>query len=94
MQTQIQRIANVWPTIRDVFSVPHTEDEYENLVSFLDALIDEIGENEDHPLSALMETIGNLIETYEKDNLAQPMSSPAETLCYLMAEHGLKQSDL
>jgi len=53
MQTQIQRIANVWPTIREVFSVPHTEDEYENLVSFLDALIDEIGENEDHPLSAL-----------------------------------------
>ena len=94
MQPQLQNIANVWPTIRNVFSVPHTENDYENLVSLLDGLIDEVGEDDDHPLSSLMETIGNLIETYENNNVAQTMSSPTETLCYLMSEHGLKQSDL
>ena len=28
-------------------------------------LIDEVGNNENHPLTSLMETIGSLIETYE-----------------------------
>ena len=94
MQPQLQNIANVWPTIRNVFSVPHAENDYEHLVSLLDGLIDEVGENENHPLSSLMETIGNLIETYENNNVTQIMSSPTETLRYLMSEHGLKQSDL
>lgn len=94
MQPQLQNIANVWPTIRNVFSVPHAENDYEHLVSLLDGLIDEVGENENHPLSSLMETIGNLIETYENNNVTQTMSSPTETLRYLMSEHGLKQSDL
>lgn len=94
MQPQLQNIANVWPTIRNVFSVPHAENDYEHLVSLLDGLIDEVGENESHPLSSLMETIGNLIETYENNNVTQTMSSPTETLRYLMSEHGLKQSDL
>lgn len=94
MQPQLQNIANVWPSIRNVFSVPHTENDYENLVSLLDDLIDEVGENENHPLSSLMETIGNLIGTYENNNLPQTLSTPAESLCYLMTEHKLKQSDL
>jgi HTH-type transcriptional regulator/antitoxin HigA len=94
MQPQLQNVASIWPTIKDVFSVPHTENDYENLVSLLDGLIDEVGEDEDHPLSSLMETIGNLIETYENNNVAQTMSSPTETLRYLMSEHGLKQSEL
>jgi HTH-type transcriptional regulator/antitoxin HigA len=94
MQTQLQNIVNVWPTIRNVFSVPHTENDYENLVSLLDGLIDEVGENENHSLASLMETIGNLIETYENNNVPQTLSTPTESLRYLMTEHNLKQSDL
>jgi HTH-type transcriptional regulator/antitoxin HigA len=94
MQPQLQNIANVWPTIRNIFSIPHTENDYENLVLLLDGLIDEVGENENHPLSSLMETIGNLIETYENNNVPQTLSTPTESLCYLMTEHNLKQSDL
>jgi len=94
MQPQLQNIANVWPSISNVFSVPHTESDYENLVSLLDELIDEVGEDESHPLSSLMESIGNLIETYENNNITPISGTPAETLCYLMEEHGLKQSDL
>ena len=46
METQLENIANVWPKIKNIFSVPHTEAEYENLVSMLDNLVDEVGENE------------------------------------------------
>jgi HTH-type transcriptional regulator/antitoxin HigA len=94
MQPQLQNIASVWPSISNVFSVPHTERDYENLVSLLDGLIDEVGENESHPLSSLMESIGNLIETYENNNISPNLGNPTESLHYLMKEHGLKQSDL
>ncbi|MEI7639406.1 MAG: hypothetical protein WCJ37_18980 [Syntrophus sp. (in: bacteria)] len=68
MNTQLREIANVWPNIQSVFSVPHNEKDYNNLVNFLDGLIDEVGNNESHPLSSLMETIGILIEFYESQN--------------------------
>ena len=94
METQLENIANVWPTIKNIFSVPHTESEYKNLVSLLDSLIDEVGENESHPLSSLMESIGNLIETYENNYIPPVSGTPLEALRYLMEEHNLKQSDL
>jgi HTH-type transcriptional regulator / antitoxin HigA len=41
------------------------DDDYKLLVEMLDRLIDRVGEDEAHPLAALMETIGDLIEDYE-----------------------------
>ena len=32
MEPLLENIANVWPKIKSIFSVPHTEEEYENLV--------------------------------------------------------------
>jgi len=49
---------------------PRTEIEYNRLVAMLDELIDEVGENEAHPLASLMEIIGVMIEHYE--NTAVP----------------------
>jgi len=43
--------------------VPHTEEEYERLVIFLDSLIDEVVEDESHVLASLMEIVGVLIVT-------------------------------
>lgn len=94
METQLENIASVWPTIKNIFSVPHSDAEYQNLVSLLDNLIDEVGESESHPLSSLMESIGNLIETYENNYIPPVSGTPLEALRYLMEEHNLKQSDL
>lgn len=49
--------------------VPHTPEEYQRLVAFLDALIDEVDEDETHPLAFLMEVIGVLIERYEEEHV-------------------------
>ena len=38
---------------------------YLKLINVLDRLIDEVGEDESHPLASLMEVIGILIENYE-----------------------------
>lgn len=94
MGQPLQNIADLWPSIKNIFSVPHSEAEYENLVSLLDNLIDEIGENENHPLASLMELIGNLVETYEKNTFPEIYGTPGEALRYLMDEHHLTQSDL
>ena len=94
MNTQLEDISKVWPSIKAVFSVPHSEKEYQALVKTLDQLIDEIGDNENHELSPVMETIGKLIENYEDQNFTFNESSAIDTLKYLMKEHNLKQSDL
>lgn len=94
MNTQLKEIAKVWPNIQTVFFVPHNEKDYNNLVNLLDSLIDEVGNNESHPLYSLMETIGSLIETYESQNYPDMEGDPINALKALMEEHGLKQSDL
>jgi HTH-type transcriptional regulator/antitoxin HigA len=90
----VKEIVKVWPNIQSVFSVPHNEKDYNNLVKLLDRLIDEVGNNESHPLSSLMETLGSLIEIYESQNCPDIEGDPIITLKILMEEHGLKQSDL
>jgi HTH-type transcriptional regulator/antitoxin HigA len=44
---------------------------YQEAVSLLDSLIDEVGENESHPLASLMEVLGVLIEKYEDEHVAE-----------------------
>ena len=94
MNTQLKEIAKIWTDIQPIFSVPHDENAYNKLVKLLDCLIDEVGDNETHPLSSLMETIGSLIETYESQHVAEPEGNPLATLISLIEEQGLKQSDL
>lgn len=94
MNTQLEKIAKIWPGIQNIFSVPHNQKEYKRLVHILDGLIDEVGENESHPLASLMETLGSLIESYEAQNIPEIEGSPNDALKTLMEDHGLKQSDL
>lgn len=94
MNTEIKEIAKVWPVVRDVFTVPHNNKEYKKLVSFLDSIIDEVGEDETHPLASLMETLGSLVESYESHHLPKFSGDPVQTLKDLMMEHGLRQSDM
>jgi HTH-type transcriptional regulator/antitoxin HigA len=74
--------------------VPHTKEQYENAVKMLDELIEKIGEDENHPLASLMETLGTLIESYENQHFPETAFDPIGVLKFLMDEHGLKQSDL
>ncbi len=94
MNSQLENISKAWPTVKAIFSVPHSEKDYNALVKILDSLIDEVGNNQNHKLAPVMETIGNLIENYETQEYKINESSPIEALKYLMQEHGLKQSDL
>ena len=61
----IETTINAWSSLASKVVVPHTEEDYKQLVLVLDRLIDEVGEDESHPLASLMDVIGVLIESYE-----------------------------
>jgi HTH-type transcriptional regulator/antitoxin HigA len=67
----LKTTANLWPKLSNTIFVPRTESEYNRLVAMLDELIDEVGENEAHPLASLMEIIGVMIEHYENANVPE-----------------------
>ena len=67
----IDKTIQAWSNLNDTLFVPHTEKEYKKLVDLLDDLIDEVGEDESHPLASLMEIIGLLIEIYESKNVPE-----------------------
>ncbi|MGY6529571.1 MAG: hypothetical protein ACXITR_06545 [Cyanobacterium sp.] len=67
----IQETTKNWQLLNNTLFVPHNESDYEYLVKLLDSLIDEVGENESHPLANLMEIIGVLIENYENENIPE-----------------------
>ncbi len=72
MQTiNIETIQKAWISLNKILFIPHTDSEYQKLVTLLDNLIDEVGENEDHPLVSLMEIAGFLIENYEQENVPE-----------------------
>jgi HTH-type transcriptional regulator / antitoxin HigA len=68
---QIEKALAAWPQVEPTLRVPHSERDYRQLVKLLDRLVDEVGEDENHPLASLMEVLGVLIEKYEDDNVAE-----------------------
>ncbi|ABQ88810.1 hypothetical protein [Roseiflexus sp. RS-1] len=71
MATELQTAERVWPALASIVFVPHSESEYQRLVGLLDALIDVVGEDENHSLASLMEVIGVLIEKYEGEHVPE-----------------------
>lgn len=71
LNQQAKNVIAVWPTVSPYVYVPHTDLEYEQLVAFLDELIDQVGEDENHPLASLMDVVGTLIEKYEDEHVPE-----------------------
>jgi HTH-type transcriptional regulator / antitoxin HigA len=67
----LSKTVDAWSSLADTVFVPHSEAEYQRLVALLDGLIDEVGENEAHPLASLMEIVGVLIEKYEAEHVPE-----------------------
>ena len=82
-----------WHVVRPLFSI-RNEKEYDLAIDRLNALIDEIGDNEEHPLYDLLDTLGAVIHTYEEKYYPMPECSGVEMLQFLMEAHHLEPSDL
>lgn len=71
----VSKTASAWSSLAGTVFVPHSEKEYLQLVALLDGLIDEVGEDESHPLASLMEIVGVLIQNYEDQNVPELTSN-------------------
>jgi len=82
-----------WKPIANVLSVPHSETEYQRMVTLLDELLDKI-DDETHPLAGLLETLSTLIEVYEEEHHRVADAPAHEVLRFLMEEHSLSANEL
>ena len=93
MTTQLADLQAHWTPIAPLFALLNDED-YDAAVERLNALVDEIGTNEKHPLYSLLDTLGTLVHTYEERHHAVPTATGPEVLQFLIEEHGLAAADL
>ncbi|HET9908476.1 MAG TPA: hypothetical protein VFQ23_17635 [Anaerolineales bacterium] len=82
-----------WKNIAPILCI-RNEREYDMAVKRLNELLDEIGNDEKHPLYSLLDTLGTLIHAYEEEHYPIPEASGVDVLRFLMEEHALSQSDL
>jgi HTH-type transcriptional regulator / antitoxin HigA len=74
--------------------VLRSEKDYRKAVAILDEIIDEIGQDETHPLADLAEALALFIHSYEETHAKIREARGPEVLRSLMEAHGLTQSEL
>lgn len=68
---QLETLTRSWTPISSLVCVPRTEAEYSRLVSLLDEITDEVGEDEGHPLASFMDLLGTLVRDYEDHSVPE-----------------------
>ncbi len=95
LANQMKEVAREYRRLRAVVPLGtlRTKKEYVRAVGLLDAILDEIGEDEKHPLAELADAIGVFVAKYEDEHVRLAAAKPTAVLKFLMREHGLRQSD-
>ena len=71
-----------------------SEADYDRMVAMMNALLNVAGDDEDHPLSSLLELASDLVSRYEQEHHPIEAANPKDALRFLMEARGLKQEDL
>jgi len=101
MPVRLAQVSNAFDTFRQLagFGPITTEDEYDRAMTLVGDILDATRgtlqrEDPTHPLSRLLDWITPAIRAYEVEHVPMPDVEPREVLRFLMAQHGLSQSDL
>ena len=89
-------ILQAWLPFKALLGVTsvHTEGDYAQARATIDKLLDEVGDDESHPLSDVLDYLAEQVKAYEDEQFQIPPAPPGEVLRFLMDQHGLKQEDL
>ena len=71
-----------------------SDKEYERTVALMNALLDVAGDDENHPMSGLIDLVSDLVEDYDTEHFTPPAAEPKDMLQHLIEMRGLRQSDL
>jgi HTH-type transcriptional regulator/antitoxin HigA len=91
-----QAILQAWMPFKETIGVTsvHTEGDYVRATATIDVLLNEIGDNENHPLADVLDYLAEQVKTYEDQHFSIPKAEPHDVLRFLMDQHGLRQEDL
>lgn len=91
-----QAILRAWMPFKEAIGVTsvRSEEDYTRMRATIEVLLDEIGDNENHPLADVLDYLADQVAAYEDVHHPIQESEPKEVLRLLMDEHGLKQEDL
>ena len=91
-----QAILQAWMPFKQAIGVTsvHNEEEYAQATATIEVLLDEIGDNESHPLADVLDYLSDQVKAYEDEHFSIPKAEPHEVLRFLMDQHGLRQEDL
>jgi HTH-type transcriptional regulator/antitoxin HigA len=91
-----QAILRAWKPFKEVVGVTSVrgEADYRRACAIIEALLDAIGDDEDHPLAEVLDYLSDKVEAYEEEHFPIPEAEPKEVLRLLMEQHRLKQEDL
>ena len=82
-----------WPVLSPLSAI-RNEIDYDIAIGHVNALIDEIGSDEQHSLYELLDTLGTVIHAYEEKHYPIPECDGIEALQFLLEEHELSRDDL
>lgn len=93
MSVIAEQLQRSWTQVSPLLQI-RNEEEYDNAVERLNALVDEVGTDQQHPLYSLLDTLGTVVHAYEEKHHPMPQAKGPAVLRFLLEEHGLTQSDL
>jgi HTH-type transcriptional regulator/antitoxin HigA len=88
-------ILSTWQPFHNVSAIGHIKNEahYDRMVALADRLIETGAANDGHEFEDLFLLICDLIGQYDDRHYAPVEVAPSDMLGFLMAQHGLKESD-
>ncbi len=77
-QFDIRAIQSSWRAFDAVAHLRpiHDEDSYTRMAALMNSLLDATGDDEDHPLSGLLDLVGDIVSKYEKSITPSSQPSP------------------
>lgn len=91
-------IGPAWRALQNILPVRITpirdDDQFQRVIHLMNALLDVVGDNEEHELADFLELIGRLVEDYENEHIDIPDAPTHEVLHFLMDQQGLEETDL
>ena len=95
-QLNAATVLNAWVGFRDAIGVVtvRNANDYAKAQLTLEALLNEIGDDETHPLADVLDYLSDQVAAYEDAHSDIPQAPAREVLRHLMEQSGLKQQDL
>jgi HTH-type transcriptional regulator / antitoxin HigA len=93
--SKLQNAIDHWASVAEIAGPVRSETEYDALIERMDALMDYIGDDEQHPLIGLLHLMGDQVAAYDEAHREAPEAATGiEMVRHFMREHLLTQAGL